>query len=145
VLQAGILANGVVGRRFTRLSEDSVFTELALQRQPLEDLLEQVFVRALTRPPRADEIELFSDLLKEQYEDRIVEVPLDEIKYYYPQTSLVSWSNHLDPETSEVMIAQESEVRRGDPPTVRLKTDWRERMEDMLWAILNTPEFIVVP
>ncbi|HUG18206.1 MAG TPA: DUF1553 domain-containing protein [Planctomycetaceae bacterium] len=145
VLQAGILANGVVGRRFTRLSEDSVFTELALQNQPLEDLIEQVFVRALTRPPRADEIELFSELLRDQYEDRIVEVPLDEIKYYYPQTSLVSWSNHLDPETSEVMIAQEAEVRRGDPPTVRLKTEWRERMEDMLWVILNTPEFIVVP
>ncbi|HUG17918.1 MAG TPA: hypothetical protein VMM56_03010, partial [Planctomycetaceae bacterium] len=98
-----------------------------------------------TRPPRADEIELFSELLRDQYEDRIVEVPLDEINYYYPQTSLVSWSNHLDPETSEVMISQEAEVRRGDPPTVRLKSEWRERMEDMLWALLNTPEFIVVP
>jgi hypothetical protein len=145
VLQAGILANGVVGRRFTRLSEDSVFTEFALKTQPVEKLIEQVFVQALTRPPRADEVELFAELLQEGYSSRVIDVPPEEIKYYYPQTSLVSWSNHLDPETSEVMIAQEAEVRRGDPPTVRLQTEWRERMEDMLWAILNTPEFIVVP
>jgi len=145
VLQPAVMANGVVGRRFTRLSEDSVFTEMALDSQPLETLIEQVFLRTLTRPPRPEEMKLFTELLRDSYDDRRIDVPPEQIRYYYPQTTLVSWSNHLDPEANEVKIAQEAEVRRGDPPTIRLKTDWRERMEDMLWAILNTPEFVVIP
>ncbi|MBD3673925.1 MAG: DUF1553 domain-containing protein, partial [Planctomycetaceae bacterium] len=145
VLQPAILANGIVARRFTRLSEDSIFTELALDSQPLETLITRVFERTLTRPPRPEELELFAELLRDGYEDRRIDVPPEEIKYHYPQTTLVSWSNHLDPEANEVKIAQEARVRKGDPPTIRLQADWRERMEDMLWAILNSPEFIVVP
>jgi hypothetical protein len=104
-----------------------------------------VFLRTLTRPPRPDEMKLFTKLLRDGYDDRRIDVSPEKIRYYYPQTTLVSWSNHLDPESNEVKIAQEAEVRRGDPPTIRLETGWRERMEDMLWAILNTPEFVVVP
>ena len=33
----------------------------------------------------------------------------------------------------------------GDPPTTRLEADWRERMEDMVWALVNSPEFVFVP
>jgi len=145
VLQPAILANGVVAKRFTRMSEDSIFTELALDSQPLETLITRVFERSLTRPPRPDELALFTELLQEGYESRRVDVPPEQIKYHYPQTTLVSWSNHLDPEATEVKIAQEAKVRKGDPPTVRLEADWRERMEDILWAIVNSPEFIVVP
>ena len=31
------------------------------------------------------------------------------------------------------------------PLTDRLRADWRERMEDMLWSRINTPEFVFVP
>lgn len=145
VLQPAILANGVVARRFTRMSEDSMFTELALGSQPLETLIARVFERTLTRPPRQDELELFTELLQEGHDNRRIDVPPEQIKYFYPQTTLVSWSNHLDPEANQVKITQEGKVRQGDPPTIRLQTDWRERMEDMLWAIVNSPEFVVIP
>jgi hypothetical protein len=145
VLQPAIIANGVVAKRFTRMSEDSIFTELTLDSQPLKTLITRVFERSLTRPPRPDELALFTELLQEGYESRRIDVPPEQIKYHYPQTTLVSWSNHLDPKANEVKIAQEAKVRKGDPPTIRLETDWRERMEDMLWVIVNSPEFVVIP
>ena len=57
----------------------------------------------------------------------------------------VSWSNHLSPEANRIKIELEKRAREGDPPTVALKAGWRERMEDMLWAVLNSPEFVFVP
>ena len=59
VLQPAIIANGTLGRRFTRLSDDSAFTELALQDQPASDLVNRVFVRVLTRQPDSEERSAF--------------------------------------------------------------------------------------
>jgi hypothetical protein len=36
-------------------------------------------------------------------------------------------------------------VRAGDPATLRLDKAWRERMEDSVWALMLSPEFIYVP
>jgi hypothetical protein len=36
-------------------------------------------------------------------------------------------------------------TRAGDPSTERLQLEWREKMEDMLWAMANSPEFVFVP
>jgi len=36
-------------------------------------------------------------------------------------------------------------VLRGDPPTPRLQADWRERLEDMIWTLVNSPEIVFVP
>ena len=57
----------------------------------------------------------------------------------------VSWANHLSPEATRIKLELEKLARAGDPPTERLQADWRERMEDMLWAMFNSPEFIFVP
>jgi hypothetical protein len=145
VLQPAILNNGVVGRRFTRLSEDSVFTEMALEDQPLERLIERVFLRALTRQPTDAERALFVELLADGYADRRVDVDPSEICIQRLRNPGVSWSNHLSPEANELMVELAEKVRQGDPPTKRLKADWRERMEDLLWTVMNTPEFVFVP
>ena len=57
----------------------------------------------------------------------------------------VSWSNHLSEEANRIKIELEKRAREGDPPTVALQADWRERMEDMLWALMNSPEFVFIP
>ena len=43
------------------------------------------------------------------------------------------------------MMALEKRARKGDPPTPRLESDWRERMEDVVWALANNPEFVFIP
>ena len=59
--------------------------------------------------------------------------------------SAVSWSNHLSPEATKIKMELEKLAREGDPPTRRLEKDWRERMEDAVWALFNSPEFVFVP
>jgi len=57
----------------------------------------------------------------------------------------VAWSNHLKPEANERKIALKQKLDAGDPPSPRLKSDWRERAEDFVWTLLNSPEFVFVP
>ena len=145
VLQPAVLANGILARRFTRCSEDSAFTKLALQDQPLETLIDRVYRQALTRPATSAERETFALLLKEGYAARLREVSPEELKIERLRNAGVSWSNHLSEESNRVQIELQESVRQGDPPSPRLERDWRERYEDMLWAILNSPEFVFVP
>jgi len=55
-LQPAILANGLIGKRFTRLSDDSDFTKISLQDQPVETLISQTFLKTLTRQPSDSEM-----------------------------------------------------------------------------------------
>jgi hypothetical protein len=142
--QPAILANGVLGRRITRLSDDSAFTALALEDQPLEHLIERACLQVLSRPPTTEEYAAFVELLKPGYDERRIETPASA-----PALSLaremVGWSNHLDPQANVLKLDLEKTVRAGDAPTARLAADWRERMEDMVWTLVNSPEFVFTP
>jgi len=145
VLQPAALANGAVGNgRVGRLSDDCAITELCLRDQPLEQLITDLFERALTRPPTSDELDMFVELLRPGYRQRIVANP----KYprrEFDKSLLLSWSNHLNAKATDIKYEVEQKARQGDPPTPRLTRDWRERMEDALWSLLNSPEFIFIP
>ena len=146
VLQPAIIANGTLGRRFTRLSDDSAFTKLALQHQPVSDLVNAVFVRALTRQPGSDERAVFVELLTDGYSNRINQDELN--KPLPPLPSLrtgVGWSNHLHPDANRLQVATREMVAQGDVPTKNLTPAWREQFEDMLWALMNSPEFVFAP
>ncbi|MBI3465086.1 MAG: DUF1553 domain-containing protein, partial [Planctomycetes bacterium] len=144
-LQPLILANGVVGSRITRLSDDSSITELCLEDRPLSDLVRAVFLQLLSRPPTSDEQQMFVDLLDEDFAQRRGTGSAATAKRRPRRTTAVSWSNHLSPEATRIKIELEQEARAGDPPTERLRPEWRERMEDMLWSLVNSPEFVFVP
>jgi hypothetical protein len=143
-LQPLMLANGVVGTRIASLSDDSAITKLALVEQPVETLVQEVYLRLLSRMPSREEEQLFVELLKEGYETRRVEAPQIE-KIKNDRRMPVAWSNHLSPDASRIKIELERAARAGDPPTGRLAADWRERAEDMVWALVNSPEFVFVP
>jgi hypothetical protein len=106
-------------------------------------LIEHVTLRLLTRYPTAAERALFHELLAEGYEQRRIDAPPVE-RPRLPR-GLVSWSNHLHPQANVIQVQLEEAVRQGDPPTARLEADWRQRMEDMVWTLINSPEFVFVP
>ncbi len=146
VLQPAALANGVLGNgRITRLSDDSAITSLALEDKPLPDLLRAVFLRVLSRPPTEAELKASSNLLEDGYADRRLKPSGSQAHKASAPARAVSWANHLNPEATKIKQELERQARAGDPPTDRLSADWRERMEDVLWSLVNSPEFVVVP
>jgi Protein of unknown function (DUF1553)/Protein of unknown function (DUF1549) len=144
-LQPLALANGVVGNRVTRLSDDSAITTICLDDQPLTDLIRTIYRQVLSREPSRMELELFAQLLQDGYDERCKEGAENRTARQRARASAVSWSNHLSPEATRFKLEQERAARVGDPATHRLDSDWRERMEDMLWALVNSPEFVFVP
>jgi hypothetical protein len=74
-------------------------------------------------------------------------VPRERIQQPAERTRLpkVSWTNHLRAEANEIKIEMERRARAGDPPDPRLAPAWRERVEDLVWSVLNSPEFVWLP
>ena len=146
VLQPAVLANGDMGNgRIARLTDDCAVTDLCVEQQPLPALVDAVFARVLSRPPTAAEREKFVSYLQAGYTERVVACGPRKSRKDFDPTQLLSWTNHLNAKASEIKYAVEEKARLGDEPTPRLKRDWRERMEDVLWAMVNSPEFVFVP
>ncbi len=146
VLQPAALANGLLGNgRIARLSDDSAITALALENRPLPEMIRAVFLRVLSRPPSAGESSFFSEQLEPGYSDRRLNSS-GSLAHKNPHPNrAVSWANHLNPEATRIKQDMERQARAGDLPTDRLRTDWRERMEDALWSLVNSPEFVFIP
>jgi len=144
-LQPGILSNGVLTTWLTRLSPQHGLTDVCLESDSMEALLENVFQRFLTRSPTKDEFQRFSAFLSDGFADRIIPAE-DRAPYPWPKKiPAVSWSNHLSPEANSIMIELEKRARDGDPPTNALQPEWREKMEDVIWAMINSPELMFIP
>jgi hypothetical protein len=139
-----IVQNGLLSRRFVSCSDDSEFTKLALADQSIEHLIEEITLTILSRKPITEEQTLFVDLLSPGYDSRVVVGAVAKEPARLPRT-MVSWSNHLSSQANEIKVELQEAVERGDLPTERLDSDWRERFEDMLWALLNSPEFLFLP
>jgi hypothetical protein len=145
-LQPAILSNGTLGIWLTRLSDDHGITALALEDQTLDQFIDQLFLKLLTRKPTLEERELYTLHLSEGYESRRVNsVKSSPISPTRERPKYVSWSNHLDGEATTVRMEQEKAARRGEPPSERLAASWRGRMEDVLWALMNAPEWAFSP
>ncbi len=146
VLQPAVLANGDMGNgRIARLTDDCAVTELCVQDQSLSALVEGLFVRVLSRPPSAVERTKFVSYLEAGYKDRVVACGPKKLRKDFDGSQLLSWTNHLNSKASEIKYLVEDKARQGDEPTPRLNKDWRERAEDVLWAMVNSPEFVFVP
>ena len=146
VRQPAIIANGALGRWVTTLSDDSGITALALREDlTLDQLSDQVFLRLLTRKPTAGERVALAEALSEGFASRVI--PAGERAAAVKRKPLkhVSWSNHLSEDANSIKIEMERRAREGDPPTTALQQEWRQRLEDVLWATLNSPEFVYLP
>ena len=144
-LQPAALLNGVLARRLTLISDDSEFLAMATEAQSADELVDRMYVRMLTRRPSDNERKLFVELLQPSFAERVVQNPAPVTKTPTVRRDQVSWSNHLSSKANEIKTALAEVVQAGDEPTNRLQNEWRERFEDAIWVLLNSPEFVFVP
>jgi hypothetical protein len=108
--------------------------------------VDRLFLRVFTRSPSPEEREEFVSYLSPGYDTRIAEPePKPGPSPNRTPPRYVSWSNHLTEEADAIQRRREAEARGGDPPTDRLDPDWRLRLEDALWSLINAPEFLFMP
>ncbi len=153
-LQPGMMSNSIAIQHFIRAVEGSDLANLAIEATSPEELVQQLYLRYLSRLPNESEREQFCEVLRDGFENRIA--PLDPVEplkinkpFPIPQPlgafPKVTWSNHLRPEANEIAIELERIARRGPPPDPRLEKDWRERFEDVVWCMINQDEFVWLP
>ncbi|MFM2165888.1 MAG: hypothetical protein RIS79_259, partial [Verrucomicrobiota bacterium] len=145
VLQPAIISNGTVGVWLTRLSDDHGVTQLALKKQTVDQLVDNLYLKLLTRLPTKEEKDLYVKHLMPGFETRVQKLEVRSQTSNRVPEKYVSWSNHLDAEATLVRQAQEAAARKGEPPSAKLNNDWRQRLEDILWAMLNAPEWAFSP
>ncbi len=143
-LQPAILANGVMSQWLTRLSDDHELTDVAMCEQPVEVLVEELFVRLLSRSPSEQEKACYVSWLAEGYDRRRIADPrIDSPPHVAPK--LITWTNHLQPDSDPAAQERIVAAQKGDPPTLRLDPQWRARCEDTIWALINSPEMLYRP
>ncbi len=144
-LQPAEFANGLLARRVTRLSDDHALTAVA-DREDLrpDKLVRELYLRVFTREPTRREHELIAQVLADGFTARRrpdaspVALPPD-------RRGMVSWSVHQEELASEIKLELQELVRQGDPPTQKLEPRWRERLEDVIWSMINSPELRFAP
>lgn len=142
-LQPLMMANSTAVNQALRLTEDAAATAWSLEELTLEQLIDRVFLAMLARKPSASERKLATEALGSSFASRKTgkpkPPPVERIRAH------VDWDKHLKGEASLELLAAEKQARAGDPPTVRLTEDFRMALEDVLWSLVNSPEFVLVP
>ena len=144
LLQPAILANGTLSSWISRLSDNSFLTSIALESKTPEELADEIYLRFLSRFPTADEKNKMLDMLDPGFVSRIKN-PAPSTFIELARLPRISWTNHLVEEATKVKLEMEKRARLGDAPSELLDASWRERVEDIVWAVFNLPEFVWVP
>ncbi|WP_145225455.1 DUF1553 domain-containing protein [Gimesia algae] len=145
VLQPGVLANGTLSMNLIRVSNQSELAQLAVDSRQPEEIIEALYLRFLCRLPNQEELKTFSHALAQGFDSRLL--PADEIVPVQEPAPLpqVTWFNHLRPEANTIQQDVERRVRKGPPADPRLRPEWREVYEDIIWSLMNHREFVWVP
>lgn len=145
VLQPGVLANGTLVANLTRAAHDSVLAQLAVDAESAKSLTEALFVRILSRQPNSTELTAFTAALSEGFDSRLTPESEVVLPPELPRLPLVTWFNHGQSEANTIQQEIERRVRQGPSPDPRLRTEWREVYEDVVWSLINHREFVWMP
>jgi hypothetical protein len=145
LLQPGILANGTLVQSLSRASWRSELADLAVQAKSPDALIEEVFLRFLSRKPRSAERDAFLPALREGFAARLVPAAEQSTPKAAEPLPRVTWLNHVSPEANSIQIEVEKRVHQGPPPDPRLRSAWREIYEDLVWSLINDREFVWKP
>lgn len=144
VVPPAVLANGNLMTYVSRMTDDALMTRVACEAQRPDEFVDRIFLAVLTRHPDEVERQRFIELLAPGWSRRVIQPPPTPVTPA-PQRGFVTWSNHFDVRANQLMQEMERRVAYGPPPTPRLDPQWRERAEDALWALMNSPEFTLLP
>ena len=145
-LKPAILNNGIMSSWLSRLSDAHEFTDIAIHAQTCRELVDTSYLRILGRYPITEERAVAMAFLEPGFPKRVVETDGSWIAVTPREPkSYVTWGNHLHPDADGAAMAAAVAAKAGDPPTKRLDADWRERMEDFVWSLINLPETIHYP
>ncbi|MFO0949076.1 MAG: DUF1553 domain-containing protein [Planctomycetota bacterium] len=145
VLQPGVLANSTASVLLTRAVQGSGIAEIATTADSPEQLVDSLFLRYLSRFPSTTERTPLAQALAVGFEERLLSPGEVKPPRTLPELPRVTWSNHLSPEASTIALELERRARSGPPPDPRLRPEWREVYEDVVWSIVNIREFVWLP
>lgn len=145
MLQPGILENGILTQTLSRASWKSELANLAVEATSPEGLLEQLFLRFLSRLPLPSEREALLPELTTGFSKRLT--PPDQIEepVPLPPLRLVTWLNHVTPDANTIQQENEDRVQQGPSSDPRLRPEWREVYEDIIWSLINDRDFVWMP
>lgn len=145
VLQPGVLANGTASVWLSRAVAGGRMAELAIAAKSPEELVETLFLQVVSRTPTAEERTAVVAELAPGFSERLL--PASEVAVLAIPEPLpkITWSNHLRPEANALALDYEQRARTGPPADPRLRTQWREMYEDVVWSLINLPEFVWTP
>ena len=145
LLQPGILANGTLSMSLTRAADQSELAQLAIDAETPEALLDSLFLRFLARYPNSQEKSDFIPALASQFDER--QLPADQVQRPPVASPLpvATWTNHLVPEANDIQNEWQGRIIRGPAPDPRLRPEWREVYEDIVWSLVNDRQFVWIP
>lgn len=145
VRQPGSVANSTLSLWLTSAACDSPLADLAVEASDPEQLVDEVFLRFVSRRPTAEERAPLVAALSAGFDSRLV--PAAEVRRPKadPLLPQVTWSNHLQSESNVIQQEWERRMRAGPPADPRLKPEWREAYEDVIWSVVNLREFVWMP
>ena len=137
-LQPLTLANGTLVHRLVRLTDVSFYTQIALSDIGLAELTDYLFLNTLSRMPEPRERALVKSRLGPVWAERRIggasgaggprsEEPIPLVR------------DMLD------TYAYLAKARQAEPPARGLTAQYRARFEELLWVLMNSPEFLFVP
>lgn len=145
VLQPGAVANSTLSLWLTRAACGSTLANLAVEATEPRKLVDEIFLRFLSRLPTSQERAPLIAALGDGFTTRLVSA--DEVHPPAPYERLpqVTWSNHLRSESNIIQQEWERRMRVGPPADPRLRSAWRETYEDAIWSVVNLREFVWMP
>ena len=145
IIQPGVLANSTLSTWLTRASDGSPLADMAHAAESIDALSDSLFLRFLSRFPSSNEKQAVVAVLSAGFSNR--RIPEAQVVPNEPLEPLrrVSWTNHLHPDANSLKLLMEQRAHDGPPPDPRLRPAWREHFEDVVWSLINTPEFVWIP
>ena len=138
-LQPLAMANGELMHRLVRFTDRSYFTELSKRAATLDQYGERLFLNTLSRLPTDREKKWLRSELGSVWKRRLVPPGRQEKRKVESRVKEVTITDAI---AAHEYIMQ---VRQGEPATTALTPSFRRMAEKVLWAVLNSPEFIFLP